>query len=85
MGSDTAQTPDSSILVVIDSARSAKAILGWSLHQADRRHSRIDVLYVPAFGLADEVGIVDQATVAQDRKQLALTLDRLGAGPQTSS
>ena len=82
MAVETAQTSDSSILVVVDDASSAEAPLAWALHQAVCRHSRIDVLYVPAFGLVEE--IVDPETVEQGRKQLSVTLDRLGSGSQAS-
>lgn len=74
----------SSILVIVDDASSVEAVLSWSLHQADRRHSRVDVLYVPAFLHGDEGWGVDRETVRQGEKELSATLERLGAGSRAS-
>jgi nucleotide-binding universal stress UspA family protein len=71
-------------LVVVDDARSAEALLGWSLHQAGRRHSHIEVCYVPAFPYEGQGWIVDPETVGQGRKELTATLDRLGAGSRVA-
>jgi nucleotide-binding universal stress UspA family protein len=77
---DTAQIPDSSVLVVVDNASSAEPLLGWSLHQARRRHSCLHVLYLPAFACAGDRRIVDPLAVELGRKEVTATLDRLGAG-----
>ena len=81
---DTAQAPDSSILVVVDDASSAGPLLGWSLYQACRRHSGLQVFYAPDFPYADNRRIVDRAAVEQGRKALAATLGCLGAGSRAS-
>jgi nucleotide-binding universal stress UspA family protein len=81
---DVAQTACSSVLVIIADASSAEELLAWSLFQAGRRHGRVNILYVPAL-LHDEQGrIVEPATVEQGRKELSVTLERLGAGSQVS-
>ena len=81
---DTAQAPDSSILVVVDDASSAGPLLGWALYQACRRHSGLQVFYAPDFPYADDRRIVGRAAVEQGRKALAATLGCLGAGSRAS-
>jgi nucleotide-binding universal stress UspA family protein len=70
------------VLAIINDASSAETILRWCAYQAACRDSLIDVLYVPALGLTDQVAIVDVETLEQDRKELLATLDRLGAESQ---
>ena len=62
MVTERPQIPDSSILVVVDDANSAGALLGWSLYQACRRHSRLHVLYAPDFPHTGDRQLVDPAT-----------------------
>jgi nucleotide-binding universal stress UspA family protein len=77
--SHTVDTCDSSILVVVDNARSAEPLLAWSLIQACRRRVRLEVLYIPAFERAAHGCVLAQETIDQGRTELALTVDRLGA------
>ncbi len=80
----TTEPPGSSILVIVDDASSAEAVLGWAVHQAGRRHSRVNVLYVPAFPWTGEGWMLDPQIIEQGQKDLAASLDYLGAGSQAS-
>jgi nucleotide-binding universal stress UspA family protein len=71
-------------MVVVADAGSAEDLLRWSLYQASRRRSRPRVLYAPAFPCPGGGGIVDQATMKQGQRQLAATLNRLGADPRAT-
>jgi nucleotide-binding universal stress UspA family protein len=84
MRSGIAQPFESSILVVVNKARSARAVLGWSVYQADRRHSRVRVCYAPAFLSVDDHRFVDGAFGDPDVEELAVTLDDLGVGSRAS-
>jgi nucleotide-binding universal stress UspA family protein len=75
-----AQPPGSSILVIVNDASSAQGLLAWARHQAGRRHSRINVLYVPAFPDADG-RILDPGMIEQGQKELTGSLDYLDSGP----
>jgi nucleotide-binding universal stress UspA family protein len=75
---------DSSILVIVDDASSAEPLLGWALHRADRRDSRINVWYLPAFPGAGEGRILDPGMAEQGQKELTACLDHLGAGSRAS-
>lgn len=80
----TTEPPGSSILVIVHDASSAEAVLGWALHQAGRRHSRVNVLYMPAFPWTGEGCMLDAQIVEQGQKELAASLDYLGAESQAS-
>jgi nucleotide-binding universal stress UspA family protein len=73
-----AQPPGSSVLVVVDDASSADALLRWALYQAGRRHSSMNVLYAPAFPYDGDSGVVDPTAVEQGQKELTATLENLG-------
>jgi nucleotide-binding universal stress UspA family protein len=79
-----ARTSDSSVLVLVDDPGSVRSILDWSLHQAARRNSRINVLYVPGLAHVNDKWISDPETVEVGRKEVDATLDRLNAGSRAT-
>jgi nucleotide-binding universal stress UspA family protein len=63
---------------------SDEAILGWALHQGERRHSRVCVLYLPAFPYAGEGPAPDAGIVEKGQEQLTASLKYLDAGSRAS-
>ena len=83
MGAVKAKSSQSCISVIVDDATSAEAVLRWALHQAGRRDSRVDVLYLPAFRCGDGP-ILDPGMLEQGQKELTASLDYLGAGSRAT-
>jgi nucleotide-binding universal stress UspA family protein len=78
------QAAHSPILVIVDDAGSAEAVLGWALHQGGLRCSRVRVLYLPAFPYAGDGATLDPGTIERGQKELTASLDYLGAGSRAS-
>ncbi len=72
------------VLVIVGDASSAEPVLGWALHQAARRHSRVNVLYLPLFPGSGDGQALDPGMTKQGQKELTASLEYLGAGSRAS-